>query len=757
MSPKRPFKIVIIGGGISGLSLANMLERFDIDYVVLEGRSEIHPPQGAAIGLMPNGSYIMDQLGIYDTIRAATTNAEIRDSHMRDSNGKSIMYLKHMLYHQEIRHGYPMLFFDRQLFLKLLYTQVKHKDRIHVNSKVDRVENFDSGARVITKDGRTYTGDIVIGADGIHSAIRKQLRKTSERFDPFEEEKVPCYYQCCFGISQDIEGWPQSEQCFTSNLGKSFLLVSGPNNRCYWFLFVKYPEPKYGKDIPRYTEEDTTKFIDKYRGLMVRDNLTFGQVVDKSVETFLSPLHEVVFKQWFSDRTLLIGDSAHKPNPIGGMGGNAAIESAAEFVNALVDTRKKRPNQSLDGLSQPEIEAIFQHVQDSRFNRAELTVASSHELQALSAMERPLFAKFAQRVLMPLAGKHNFFRELSNRVKGASNLKHLPKPSRPYVYPYDHDLPAKPLTGPFSRIMRPLFCLGFIMLVYASETRGQVATPEELVSVGSNLLSPAKATPVYYITSMLSPLLMYSAEGSRIGRQGSLIGLPLIFILDMLRRGLGRTSLSYALVYALHSPQVTVDRSIPVEVAGSLIPATIMGFILPAISLAYSQPNAGNWQRWASMLPVTFHAVLKISKLVMARVKPSTEDTDRHTEWYSTDDVRPLNLAYKLAFGIQAMAHIGAIASYTLGTGNSIAKAASGILSSPGGSGLLSFAAGSIGHSLYQIWELRKQGYVTTWSGLKAASALVLGSVVVGPGASSLAVYRWRENVISRLSSRASS
>ena len=59
------FRVIITGGGIAGLTLANCLQHAGIDYVMLESRGEIAPQVGASIGLMPNGSRILDQLGCY--------------------------------------------------------------------------------------------------------------------------------------------------------------------------------------------------------------------------------------------------------------------------------------------------------------------------------------------------------------------------------------------------------------------------------------------------------------------------------------------------------------------------------------------------------------------------------------------------------------------------------------------------------------------------------------------------------------------
>ncbi|KAJ5192502.1 hypothetical protein N7449_008644 [Penicillium cf. viridicatum] len=63
MSHKH-FKVVIVGGSVAGLSLANMLETVNIDYVILEAHEEIAPQVGASIRLMPNGLRILDQLGL---------------------------------------------------------------------------------------------------------------------------------------------------------------------------------------------------------------------------------------------------------------------------------------------------------------------------------------------------------------------------------------------------------------------------------------------------------------------------------------------------------------------------------------------------------------------------------------------------------------------------------------------------------------------------------------------------------------------
>jgi 2-polyprenyl-6-methoxyphenol hydroxylase-like FAD-dependent oxidoreductase len=210
-----------------------------------------------------------------------------------------------------------MLFFDRREFLKVLYEQIQYRDRIHLEKRVQRIEQSSEGVTVYTQDGTIYQGDVLIGADGIHSKVRAEMKRLADisvpaYFPPGEDDKVPCYFKCSYGIAQHVSGWLEGEQGFTVGDGKSFLVVSGPAQRLYWFLFVKLPATKRGKDIPKYTSKDEIAFVEEHRDLKIKENLTFGQVYAKKLSSVLTPLHEMVYEKWFFERILLIGDSAHK-------------------------------------------------------------------------------------------------------------------------------------------------------------------------------------------------------------------------------------------------------------------------------------------------------------------------------------------------------------------------------------------------------------------------------------------------------------
>lgn len=85
MVTNRTSPIIIAGGGISGLTLANCLEKADIEYILLEANETVHPHVGASIGFFANGSRIFDQLGCFELMAKET--CALRLSHSRYENG----------------------------------------------------------------------------------------------------------------------------------------------------------------------------------------------------------------------------------------------------------------------------------------------------------------------------------------------------------------------------------------------------------------------------------------------------------------------------------------------------------------------------------------------------------------------------------------------------------------------------------------------------------------------------------------------
>ena len=72
-TPAKPFRVIVVGGGIVGLSISHALQLANIDHVVLEKHDKIISVRGAALVVWPNVSRIFDQFGFLDKIHKTTT------------------------------------------------------------------------------------------------------------------------------------------------------------------------------------------------------------------------------------------------------------------------------------------------------------------------------------------------------------------------------------------------------------------------------------------------------------------------------------------------------------------------------------------------------------------------------------------------------------------------------------------------------------------------------------------------------------
>lgn len=82
------------------------------------------------------------------------------------------------------RHGYPSLFFERQELLQILHKRITRESNVLTKKKIVDIQANELGVKVITSDGDVYEGDIVVGADGVNSTVRRCMWKDVESKHP---------------------------------------------------------------------------------------------------------------------------------------------------------------------------------------------------------------------------------------------------------------------------------------------------------------------------------------------------------------------------------------------------------------------------------------------------------------------------------------------------------------------------------------------------------------------------------------------
>ncbi|KAJ5645424.1 hypothetical protein N7507_011435 [Penicillium longicatenatum] len=390
-----PLKVVIVGGSVAGLTLAHCLDRAGIDYVILEKRQEIAPQEGASIGIMPNGARILEQLGLYANLEAAVHPLET--AYITYPDGFS--YRSHFPDLLRKRFGFPLAFLDRQAVLQHLSASLPAADRLYCGKTVHHVESFESHVRVHVSDGTCFDGDLVVGADGVHSTIRTEMLRLTEADKSSTQipDSMTADYGCVFGISRPHLKLVAGQQISCYNDGWSILSVIGKNGRIYWFLFFRLDQRYTYTNAPRFSSDDGAKRCAKFGSEPYWQDITFGEVWERR-ETFnTTVLEEYVLSQWHWGRIVCLGDSVHKIAPHTGQGANCAMEDAAALCNILQPYAKSGLPSRLD------LDGLLQAFVSDRRSRMKLVSDGARMAMRFQAREG-LVKRIVGRYVFPYAG-----------------------------------------------------------------------------------------------------------------------------------------------------------------------------------------------------------------------------------------------------------------------------------------------------------------------------------------------------------------
>ncbi len=166
----RAPRIAIVGGGVGGLAAALALERHGAEIVVCEQSPALNEI-GAGLNLSPNALLALRVLGVEDAVIALGCESDFLIIRSWKS-GRIISRMRRGAFRQQF--GAPNLTVHRADLLDVLRRALKTVD-FRLGARCIAAEECDRGAVARLADGSEIEADIIVGADGIHSVVRKSL------------------------------------------------------------------------------------------------------------------------------------------------------------------------------------------------------------------------------------------------------------------------------------------------------------------------------------------------------------------------------------------------------------------------------------------------------------------------------------------------------------------------------------------------------------------------------------------------------
>jgi len=377
-------KVIIVGAGIGGLALALMLHKRGIECQVFESVRELKP-LGVGINLLPHAAGELQQLGLLETLQgnAVATSA----LHYYNRFGQNIW--------QEARglaagYAVPQLSIHRGRLQLLLADAVRQRlgaDALQTGMAFESLEQDAQGVTAMFRNRskgdslEQVRGDVLVGADGIHSAVRKGFypERDEFRFSGRILWRAVTYTQPFLdGRTMFMAG--HQDQKFVAY---PIMDEAAPQGMAAINWIAELSVPSDGREYTDWNRVvDKSVFAAEFRSWNW-PWIDIPALIDGAPAIYEFPLVDKdPLPRWTHGKATLMGDAAHPLYPIGSNGSAQAILDARCLADRLLETVQKRHRNAEAALKEYEAErlpATTGIILRNRLNGPEQVMQLAHE------------------------------------------------------------------------------------------------------------------------------------------------------------------------------------------------------------------------------------------------------------------------------------------------------------------------------------------------------------------------------------------
>ncbi|RKR30250.1 FAD-dependent oxidoreductase [Arthrobacter oryzae] len=314
----KNLKIAIVGAGYGGAAAAKALSLLGADVKVYEQAPQMGEV-GAGIGLRPATMARFRQWGIFDAVAKVSSASDYFE--ILTATGEPIMKDTWPEFGEE-KQTYLI---HRRDFIEALLG-VLPEGMVQLGHRLESIEDRGSRSVLTFANGESVEADLVVGADGIKSAVREQL--FSDKGPVFSGEHA---YRVVIS-ADDAHGMVVDDnlRMYIGKGTKVYLLPLRHRNQMSFDITALNPD---GTWAPAITKEELLKTVEGFdeRIVAIAGGLDPATVNIRAVYD-IDPVDT-----WHTDSVVLMGDAAHSMLHHQGQGANSAIEDAGALADALAE------------------------------------------------------------------------------------------------------------------------------------------------------------------------------------------------------------------------------------------------------------------------------------------------------------------------------------------------------------------------------------------------------------------------------------
>jgi 2-polyprenyl-6-methoxyphenol hydroxylase-like FAD-dependent oxidoreductase len=320
-------KVLIAGGGIGGITAMLALRQRGIDVQLFEQAAAFRQV-GAGLQVSSNAARILLKLGLGEALKRVATYPEGRDYRGWDTGER--LYYTPLGQKAEAHFGAPYYAAHRAELLDVLLSGLGERG-CRLGSRVTRVDQDQGGVSLTLADGSAAQGDILIGADGIHSTVRAQL---------FGKE-LPRYTG-----NVAWRGLVPAERIAHLDLGSVVGVWMGPNRSIVqyyvsagktfnWIGISRSSQPAQESWLAEGRAEDALAEYDGWHS-------TIRTIIAETPKILRQALYDrEPLPDWQVGRVVLMGDAAHPMMPFYAQGGAQSIEDAYVLAGCIAEAQDR--------------------------------------------------------------------------------------------------------------------------------------------------------------------------------------------------------------------------------------------------------------------------------------------------------------------------------------------------------------------------------------------------------------------------------